>query len=178
MNKITLKDRTFKVSIPELEILRQVRRVGTEINQDFASEKPLFLVVLNGAFVFAADLLREINMACEIRFIRFSSYSGTERSHEVKQILGLDVDIKDRLIVVVEDIVDSGYTMKQLLETLAKQQPKQIHIASLFVKSDNLKVNLDIKYYCFKIPNDFIVGYGLDYDDLGRNFRDIYTVID
>jgi hypoxanthine phosphoribosyltransferase len=133
---------------------------------------------LNGAFVFAADLLRDVTIPCEVSFIRLASYEGTSSTGEVKQLIGLNEDIEGRTVVIVEDIIDSGLTMQELLLILAKKNPKEIHIASLFVKPNNLKVDLNIHYRCFDIENDFIVGYGLDYDQQGRNLPDIYKVIE
>ena len=137
----------------------------------------MFLAVLNGSFMFAADLLRGISIPCEIAFVRMSSYEGTSSTGKVKELLGLNEDISGRSVVVVEDIVDSGLTMQHLLQTFQQKGPKQVKVASLLVKPGNLKVDLDIPYCCFEIPNEFIVGYGLDYDGYGRNLRDIYTVV-
>ena len=134
------------------------------------------MAVLNGSFVFAADLLRGIDTPCEISFVRMASYEGTSSTGVVKQLIGLKEDIKDRTVVIVEDIIDSGLTMVHLLDLLKEKQPADIKIAALLVKPGNLKVNLDIPYCCFEIPNDFIVGYGLDYDGEGRNLPSIYTV--
>jgi hypoxanthine phosphoribosyltransferase len=133
---------------------------------------------LNGAFVFAADLLRDVTIPCEVSFIRLASYEGTSSTGEVKQLIGLNEDIEGRTVVIVEDIIDSGLTMQELLLMLTKKNPKEIRIASLFVKPNNLKVDLNIHYRCFDIENDFIVGYGLDYDQQGRNLPDIYKVIE
>lgn len=178
MEKITVRDRQFTVSIPEKDILKRVAEVATQISKDLEGQNPLFLAVLNGSFMFAADLLRGINTPCEISFVRMASYEGTSSAGQVKQLLGLKEDIKDRTVVIVEDIIDSGLTMKNLLELLQSKGPKDIRIASLLVKPGNLKVELDIPYCCFNIPNDFIVGYGLDYDGEGRNLRNIYTVVE
>lgn len=178
MEKITVRDRQFTVSIPEKDILKRVAEVATQISKDLEGQNPLFLAVLNGSFMFAADLLRGISTPCEISFVRMASYEGTSSTGQVKQLLGLKEDIKNRTVVIVEDIIDSGLTMKNLLELLQSKGPKDIRIASLLVKPGNLKVELDIPYCCFNIPNDFIVGYGLDYDGEGRNLRDIYTVVE
>ncbi|MGM9689199.1 MAG: hypoxanthine phosphoribosyltransferase [Alloprevotella sp.] len=177
MKKIQVRDREFTVSIPEAVILQRVAQVAEQINSDLKGENPLFLAVLNGSFMFAADLLRGINIPCEISFVRMASYEGTSSTGKVKELLGLKEDISGRTIVVVEDIIDSGLTMEHLLQTLQQKGPKQVKVASLLVKPGNLKVDLDIPYCCFEIPNDFIVGYGLDYDGYGRNLRDIYTVV-
>lgn len=176
MNTVTVRDKKFSVSIPEETILNRVEEVASQISKDLDGERPLFLAVLNGSFMFAADLLRGITIPCEISFVRMASYEGTSSTGNVKQLIGLKEDIKNRTIVIVEDIIDSGLTMQHLLSMLKEKQPKKVHIASLLVKPGNLKVDLKIPYCCFEIPNDFIVGYGLDYDGEGRNLRSIYTV--
>lgn len=178
MDKIKVRDREFTVSIPEAKILQRVAEVAAQINNDLKNENPLFLAVLNGSFVFAADLMRCMEMPCEISFVRMASYEGTSSTGKVKQLIGLKEEIKGRTVVIVEDIIDSGLTMKNLLATLEEKQPKDIRIAALLVKPGNLQVDLDIPYCCFDIPNDFIVGYGLDYDGEGRNLRNIYTVVE
>ena len=176
--QVKVRDRVFEVSISEEKIKERVAQEAAMINTDLQGERPLFLAVLNGSFVFAADLLREINIPCEITFMRMSSYSGTSSTGEVRELIGLKENIEGRTVVIVEDIIDSGLTMKELLALLQAKHPKEVRIASLLVKPDNLKVDLDIPYCCFEIPNDFIVGYGLDYDGEGRNLRDIYTVVE
>lgn len=178
MDKIQVRDREFTVSIPEARIMQRVAEIATQISTDLRGENPLFLAVLNGSFVFAADLIRGITTPCEITFVKMSSYEGTSSTGNVKQLIGLNESIEGRTVVIVEDIIDSGLTMKKLLETLATKKTKAVHIAALLVKPDNLKVELDIPYCCFNIPNDFIVGYGLDYDGEGRNLRSIYTVVE
>lgn len=176
MDKIKVRDREFAVSIPEEKIKARVAEIAAQISHDLEGKCPLFLAVLNGSFVFAADLLRGIDTPCEISFVRMASYEGTSSTGDVKQLIGLKEDIKDRTVVIVEDIIDSGLTMVHLLDLLKEKQPAEIKIAALLVKPGNLKVNLDIPYCCFEIPNDFIVGYGLDYDGEGRNLPSIYTV--
>ena len=173
-----IKDKKFAVSILEAEILEQVRRVAGEINRDFAGREPVFLAVLNGSFVFAADLLREVKLPSQISFIKLASYEGTASSGAVKELVGLNTDIAGRDVIIVEDIIDSGLTMEYLTGLLAQRHPHSVSVCTLLLKPGNLKVNLDIRYKCFSIPNDFIVGYGLDYDGYGRNTRDIYTVVD
>jgi hypoxanthine phosphoribosyltransferase len=128
--------------------------------------------------MFASDLFKRITIPCEISFVKLASYQGVTSTGKVKEVLGLNEDIAGRTIVIVEDIVDTGLTMERLLETLGTRNPKEIHIASLLVKEEKLKVKLDIEYKVLSIPNDFIVGYGLDYDGFGRNLPDIYTVVD
>lgn len=176
MDKVTVKDKNFKVFISEEDIRKRVKEVAAEISRDMSGKRPLLVAVLNGSFVFAADLMRELDFPCEISFVRMASYAGTSSTGKVRELIGLSESIEGRSVVVVEDIVDSGLTMKEMLALLAKQHPAEVSIASLLVKPGNLKVDLDIRYRCFDIPNDFIVGYGLDYDGEGRNLRDIYVV--
>lgn len=178
METLQVKDKKFAVSIPEREILRQVKRVADEINRDLVETEPLFLAVLNGAFMFAADLMKEVKLPSEIQFIKLASYEGTTSTGFITEMIGLSVSVEGRDVVIVEDIIDSGLTMKHLIETLQQKNPRSISICSLLVKPGNLKVDLDVKYRCFDIPNDFILGYGLDYDGFGRNTRDIYTVVE
>lgn len=178
MKTVQVKDRQFSLYISENKIKEQVKKIAGQINTDLSGKNPLLLVILNGAFVFAADLLRDVTIPCEVSFIRLASYEGTSSTGEVKQLIGLNEDIEGRTVVIVEDIIDSGLTMQELLLILAKKNPKEIRISSLFVKPNNLKVDLNIHYRCFDIENDFIVGYGLDYDQQGRNLPDIYKVIE
>lgn len=178
MNTIQIKDKRFRTFITENEILKQVARVADEINRDLADENPLFVSVLNGSFMFTSDLMKHLNMPCELSFVKLASYEGTSSTGKVKELVGLNNDITGRTVVIVEDIVDTGFTMERLIETLRQRNPKDIRIATLLVKPDKLQVKLDIHYVAMNIPNDFIVGYGLDYDGLGRNYRDIYTVVE
>lgn len=176
MNTIQVKDKTFSVSIPEAQILQEVRRVAGEIRRDYADQEPVFLAVLNGSFIFAADLLREVGIPCEISFVKMASYEGTNTTGKIREMIGLNIDITDRPVIIVEDIVDTGLTMAHMLETLQKHNPRSIDVCTLLLKPGKLKVKLDVRYCCMQIPNDFIVGYGLDYDGFGRNTRDIYTI--
>ena len=186
MDTIQIKDKRFKTFIPEADILKEVERVASEINRDLAGANPLFISVLNGSFMFTADLMKRLTMPCEISFVKLASYEGTSSTGNVKELVGLNEDITGRTVVIVEDIVDTGLTMQRLLETLRARNPKEIRIATLLVKPDKLKVDLpdklkvdlDIPYVAMRIPNDFIVGYGLDYEGFGRNYRDIYSVVE
>ena len=178
MDTIQIKDKRFRTFITENEILKQVARVADEINRDLADENPLFVSVLNGSVMFTSDLMKHLNMPCELSFVKLASYEGTSSTGKVKELVGLNNDITGRTVVIVEDIVDTGFTMERLIETLRQRNPKDIRIATLLVKPDKLQVKLDIHYVAMNIPNDFIVGYGLDYDGLGRNYRDIYTVVE
>lgn len=178
MNIVKIKDKTFKMSIPEADILKSVKAVADKINHDMADKNPLLLAVLNGSFMFAADLMRMINVPCEISFVKLSSYQGTASTGSVKQLIGLNDSLKGRTVIVVEDIVESGVTMKQMLGMLKEKEPESVHICTLLLKPECLQVPLDIEYVAMEIPNDFILGYGLDYDQQGRNLRDIYTVVE
>lgn len=177
MSTIRVHDKEFAPSIPAEEIMQQVRRVAEEINKDYEGQQPLFLVVLNGAFIFAADLIREISVPAEVSFVKLASYEGTSSTGTVREVIGLNTDITGRPIIIVEDIVESGITMAHMIETLKKQNPKSIDICTLLVKPEKLEVKLDIRYTAMEIPNDFILGYGLDYDGLGRGLKDIYTIV-
>lgn len=177
MNTVQIKDKSFSLSIPESEILKAVKNVAVQINTDLAGTNPLFICVLNGAFMFASDLMKEIDFPCEITFIKLSSYEGLYTSGSVKEIIGLNESVVGRNVVVVEDIVDTGITMERILESLIAKGAKDIHVATFLQKPDALKRDIKIDYIAMKIPNDFIVGYGLDYDGYGRNLKDIYTVI-
>lgn len=176
MASVKIKDKVFNLSIPEETIIGQVKRVAAEINRDLADSNPIFLCVLNGAFMFAGDLMKHVNIPSEISFVKLSSYSGTESTGRVKQLIGLSDTLKGRTVVVVEDIVDTGLTMLRLLDLIREHEPKEVRICSLLVKPDKLKVDLHIDYVAMEIPNEFIVGYGLDYDGQGRNLPAIYTV--
>lgn len=178
MDIIQIKDKKFAVSIKEEDILKEVTRVADEINRDLAGKNPLFLSILNGSFMFTSDLLKRITVPCEISFVKLASYEGTSSTGKVTEVIGINKDLTGRCIVIIEDIVESGLTMQRLLEILAAHNPSEIHIASLLVKPEMLKVPLNIEYVAMNIPNDFIVGYGLDYDQLGRNLKDIYTVVE
>lgn len=177
MSRVTILDKTFETSILEAEILERVKRVAEQINKDMAGKNPLFLAVLNGSFIFAADLMRFINIPSEISFVKLASYEGTTSTGEIKEVIGLNEDISGRDVIIVEDIVDTGSTMKRMLETLGTRNPRSLHICTLLLKPGKLAVPLNVEYVAMEIPNDFIVGYGLDYDQQGRSLRDIYTLV-
>ena len=177
MNTVRVKDKEFALSIPEEKILCEIDRLAAQLNRDLEGKNPLFLCVLNGSFVFAADLLRRITIPAEITFVKLASYQGTDTTGVVKEMIGLSDDIAGRTVVIVEDIVDTGHTMQKLIRDLEARAPEAVHVCTLLLKPEKLKVELDIKYVALEIPNDFIVGYGLDYDGYGRNLRDIYTIV-
>lgn len=176
MSRVRIKDKTFETSIPEAEIKARVKELAARLNKDFSDKNPLFLTVLNGSFIFAADLLREITIPCEVSFVKLSSYEGILSTGKVHEVIGLNEDISGRTVVIVEDIVDTGRTMKQMIESLGTRRLASVHICTLFLKPDNVQEDLHVDYVCFTIPNDFIVGYGLDYDQQGRNLPEIYTL--
>ena len=177
MKTITLKDKTFGISIPEAELFAAIDKVAEKMNANLADKNPLFIIVLNGAFMFASDLLKRVEMPAQLSFVKVSSYSGTSSTGNVKELIGLNEDVKGRTVVIIEDIVDSGRTMFGMVKYLKSLGVGELHIATLFFKPEALKYDLNIEYVAMEIPNDFIVGYGLDYDGYGRNLRDIYTLI-
>lgn len=175
---VQVKDKKFALYISDEKIRARVMEVASQIDEDLRKKNPLFLVILNGSFVFAADLLRNINFPCEITFVKMASYEGTSTTGEVKQLIGLNENVTGRTVVIVEDIIESGTTMKEMLRMLGEKKPKEVFICSLFVKPGCLKVDLKIDYRCFDIEDDFIAGYGLDYNHEGRNLPHIYQVIE
>ena len=178
MDIVKIKDKTFKISIPEAEILNHVKEVADRINRDMADQNPLFLAVLNGSFMFAADLMKLITIPCEISFVKLASYQGVISTGSVREVIGINENLSGRTVVIVEDIVDTGLTMKRMIESIGTRNPASVHICTLLLKPEKLQEELDVEYVAMKIPNDFIVGYGLDYDQQGRNLRDIYTVVE
>ena len=174
---IQVLDKTFAVSISAEELEKEVKRVASEINRDYAGSQPVFLSVLNGSFIFAADLMREVELPCEISFVKLASYQGTNTTGNIREVIGLNIDITGRPVIIVEDIVDTGLTMAHMLETLKRQNPSSIDICTLLLKPTKLQVKLDVRYCCKQIPDDFVVGYGLDYNGFGRNTKDVYTII-
>ena len=177
MSMVKIKDKTFQTSISESEIKQRVKELAQRISHDLEGKNPLLLGVLNGSFIFAADLMRE-TIPCEISFVKLASYQGITSTGKVHEVLGINEDLTGRDIVIVEDIVDTGRTMKQMVESLGTRNPASVHVCTLFVKPDKLEVKLDIDYAAFSIPNDFIVGYGLDYDQQRRGLKEIYTLVE
>jgi len=174
---ITIKDKQFKLFIEQEAIEQGIKRVAEQMNAELEGKDPVFLAVLNGAFMFAGELMKEVSVPSEITFVRLASYQGTATTHRVQEVLGLNESIKGRVVVIVEDIVDSGNTMVALTAELMKHEPAEVKIATLLFKPAALKQDLSPDYVALEIPNDFIVGYGLDYDGYGRNLKDIYKVI-
>lgn len=174
--KIQVKDKYFEPFILHEAILETVEQLGAQISVDFEGKSPIFIPILNGAFMFASDLLKHISIPCEVSFIKIASYEGMESTGEVEEVLGLEADVQNRHLILVEDIVDTGLTISEVMKTLKQFNPASVSIAAFLVKPDSLKKELDIQYIGQKIPNDFIVGYGLDYLGYGRNFKDVYKL--
>lgn len=177
MSIVKIKDKSFKVSIPESEIKERVRLLAQQMSKDLESKNPLFLAVLNGSFIFAADLMREMTIPCEVSFVKLASYQGTTSTGKVKEVIGISENLSGRTVVIVEDIVESGKTMRQMIESLGTRNPASVQICALFFKPEKLKEDITLDYVAFRIPDDFIVGYGLDYDQQGRGLKDVYTIV-
>jgi hypoxanthine phosphoribosyltransferase len=178
MPTIKVHDKTFVPYLPEALILEKVKELAAELNKDYAGKKPLFIAILNGSFMFTADLFKELSIEAEICFIKLASYKGTKSTGQVLTAIGLDTDITNRHIVILEDIIDTGKTMNEFLPQLHNQQPASLKIAVLLHKPDATVFPIQIDYCCFSIPNKFVLGYGLDYDGLGRNIRELYQLSD
>ena len=178
MDTVKIKDKSFRVSIPEAEIKQRVKALAEQMSKDLEGKNPIYLAVLNGAFIFAADLMREMTIPCEISFVKLASYQGTTSTGKVKEVFGINENLSGRTVVIVEDIVESGQTMKQMIESLGTRNPESVRICTLFFKPEKLKEDLNLDYVAFRIPDDFIVGYGLDYDGLGRELKDVYTIVE
>lgn len=178
MNKVQVHDKEFEILLENDSINKRIRLIGIQLNVDYENRCPIFIGVLNGSFLFMADLIKEIDIACEIGFIRVASYHGTESVGEIKEAFGLPTDLKDRDIILVEDIVDTGQTLKYILAKIHQQEPASVAVCSLLFKPAALKEPIkELSYVGFEIPNDFVVGYGLDYNGLGRNLKDIYRAV-
>lgn len=174
---IQILDLVFKPYISEQEIDEANTRIASQINEEYRDRNPLFICVLNGSFIFASDLMKKIRIPSNIEFVRLKSYEGTQTTEQIKEVLGLQVDIADREIIILEDIVDTGHTLSNFLEKLEILGPKSIKIASLIFKKEAFRKNFKIDYMGFEIENKFIVGYGLDYNEFGRNLALIYQVV-
>jgi hypoxanthine phosphoribosyltransferase len=175
---VRLNDKSFRLYKSENEVLNTVKNIAHLINDDYIGKRPLLVPVLNGSFLFAADLLKELKLDCEITFISTHSYNGLHPNGKTNQITGLNASITGRHVIIVEDIVDSGFTLASILPAIAKLNPASVKVASLFFKPYALQTEVQIDYVGMEITNEFIVGYGLDYEGLGRNLRDIYQVVE
>lgn len=175
---IQVHDKHFTLFIPEAQIQKEVTRISQEMNRDLADKDPIFLGILNGAFMFASDLYRQLTFPCQITFLKLASYSGTQSTGAVKQLIGINRDLKDRVVVILEDIVDTGVTLETIIRQLSGYQPSEIMVATLLHKPAATIKEVKLDYVGMEIPNDFILGYGLDYDGYGRNFKEIFQLVD
>ena len=175
MNNIQVDDKEFDLFLEYNQIQKKTRLLSIQLNVDYEDRVPVFIGVLNGSFMFLADLMKEVSIPSEVTFVKVSSYEGDKSTGEVKKEIGLNIDLKNRDVIVVEDIVDTGATLRYLLDMIKKEQPASVQVCTLLLKPKSLKENFDeIAYVGFEIPNEFVVGYGLDYNGLGRNLKDIY----
>lgn len=177
MSTVKVHDKNFEVYLSEAVILERIKELATEINRDYEGKKPLFIAILNGSFMFASDLFKQLNITAELCFIKLASYKGMKSSGNVVTSIGLEDDLFGKDVIIVEDIVDTGKTLHNFLPKLLHQQPRSLKIATLLHKPEATQFQLTLDYVGFAIPNKFVVGYGLDYDGLGRNFKEIYQVV-
>lgn len=176
--KIQIDDEDFELLLEYDQIKKRTRFLGIQLNVDYEEKVPVFVGVLTGSFLFMADLMKEIQISSEVTFIKVSSYQADTSTGNIKQILGLDMDLKGRDVIIVEDIVDTGLTLNYIMETINKQEPASVAVCTLLFKPQSLEKEIpQIEYVGFEIPNEFVVGYGLDYKGLGRNLKDIYRII-
>lgn len=177
--RLNIDKKEFGLIIEHDQIQKRIRLIGTQINVAYEKQVPIFIGILNGSFMFMSDLMKEIDIAAEICFIKLASYEGENRKDEVQEIIGLCVDIKDREVILIEDIVDTGNTLNYLLERIKEKEPASVSICTLLLKPKKLQHQFkNIAYVGFEIPDDFVVGYGMDYNGLGRNLKDIYKAIE
>lgn len=176
MKTVKVKDKEFELFLTQETVEKAIEKIAADMNKDLTEKNPLFICVLNGSFMYASELMKRINIPSELTFVKMSSYSGIKSSGSVKEVYGLEEDIKGRTIVIIEDIVDTGNTMKQMIKQLKIKKPKEILVSTLLLKPDALIHDVPLDYVALEIPNDFIIGYGLDYDGYGRNLPDIYKI--
>lgn len=177
MKKVKILDKEFKMAIPSASIKRAIDQVATLINNDYFEDEILFLSILNGSFMFASDLVKKVKPLNQISFVKLSSYNGTSPSGQLKELIGLNEKIEGRKVIIVEDIVDTGATIEAIVKQLKAMKPASIKVATLLFKPQAYQKNLKIDYVGIEIPEDFLIGYGLDYNGYGRNFEDIYSLI-
>jgi len=175
---VQVHNKHFEPFISEARIQKEVTRIAEEMNRDLADKDPVFLGILNGAFMFASDLYKQLTFPCQITFLKLASYSGTKSTGTVKQLIGINRDLKGRVVVVLEDIVDTGVTLETIIRQLSGYQPSEIRVATFLHKPEATVKEVKLDYVGMEIPNDFILGYGLDYDGYGRNFKEIYQLVD
>jgi hypoxanthine phosphoribosyltransferase len=175
-DKVRVKDKLFERLVSEEEITAVVDTLARRINSDYIGKEPVFLCILNGSFIFAADLLRKISLPCRVSFIKYASYSGTQSTQCIRNLIGLNEELSGKDVIIVEDIVDTGFTISHLLKELAGKEPASLRIAAFCFKRDAFKADFTIDYLGMEVPNEFVVGYGLDYDGYGRNLKGIYKL--
>lgn len=173
---VQVKDKLFKPFISQERIQTEVTRIARQMNDELADKDPIFLGILNGAFMFASDLYKQIKFPCQITFLKLTSYSGTKTTGTVKQLIGINFDLKNRVVVVLEDIVDTGITLETIIRQLRGYEPAEIRVAAFLHKPEATIRDVKLDYVGIEIPNDFILGYGLDYEGYGRNFNEIYQL--
>ncbi len=178
MNIITVKDKSFQPYLTAATIDREIMRIAKIIDEEYAGKKPLFIAILNGSFMFASDLFKKITIDAEICFIKLASYKGTQSTGHVITSIGLDQSLKERHVIIIEDIVDTGKTLTEFLPQLHDHRPASLKIAALLHKPEALKYPIKIDFLGFEVPNKFLLGYGLDYDGLGRNLPEIYQLVE
>ena len=176
MKTVKIKDKEFELFLTQEVIEKAIDDIAEKLNKDLAGKDPLFICVLNGSFMYASELMKRVTVPSEVSFVKMSSYQGTSSSGKLKEIYGLEEDITDRTIVIVEDIVDTGATIVELHKMLTDAGADRVIVCTLLLKPDAYKRDIPIEYVAMEIPNDFIVGYGLDYDELGRQYKDIYVL--
>lgn len=176
MQQVVLHDRTFRLYLKESQIQQAVKAIAAQINNDYIGKSPLLVPILNGSFMFAADLMKQLQCDCQLSFIKVASYQGTETAGVVSSLIGLSENIEGRHVIILEDIVDSGHTLAKVIPLFSSSNPASMRVATLLHKPNAAKVPVQVDYVGLEIPNDFIVGYGLDYNGYGRNLKDIYVV--
>jgi hypoxanthine phosphoribosyltransferase len=177
MKRIKLLDKEFELSISEEEIQKRITAMAERMNKELKGEDVLFMGILNGAFMFASDLFKKIDIQARITFVKLASYEGTVSTGNVKRLIGVNEDLAGKTVVVLEDIIDTGLTMDNIFRQLKGYDPKEVKVATMLFKPDAFQKDYTIDYIGMEIPNDFIVGYGLDYDGYGRNIKEIYTLV-
>ncbi|MDA3881290.1 MAG: hypoxanthine phosphoribosyltransferase [Prolixibacteraceae bacterium] len=179
MGRIKLHDKEFETFIPYEEIHATIKKMALQISKDLKDEDVLFICILNGSFMFTAELFKEVELdQAEVTFMRLSSYDGTDTTGNVKKLIGLNEPVKGRVLIVLEDIIDTGNTIVEVMRLLKENNPKDVKVATMLMKPDKFKNKMPVDYVGMEIGNDFIVGFGLDYDQKGRNLKDIYKIVE
>jgi len=176
MDRVKILDKEFKLVISSSEIEEAVTDIATRLNRELSGKKVIFVGILNGSFMFAADLFRKIDFDCQITFLKLASYQGTSTSGKIQRLIGMNEDIKDHTVIIIEDIVDTGHTLDSIIKQIKGYEPAEIKIATLLFKPDAYQFNIKLDYVGIEVPNDFLIGYGLDYNGYGRNLKQIYSI--